>query len=57
MGSQTRIAIPSKGRLRESVLELLAHAGYSRRSFDRMNASAVVENIEFIEFVEESFGS
>ena len=49
MGSQTRIAIPSKGRLRESVLELLAHAGYSRRSFDRMNASAVVENIEFIE--------
>ena len=49
MSSQTRIAIPSKGRLRESVLELLAHAGYSRRSFDRMNASAVVENIEFIE--------
>lgn len=45
----TRIAIPSKGRLRESVLELLAHAGYSRRSFDRMNASAVVEGIEFIE--------
>jgi ATP phosphoribosyltransferase len=45
----TRIAIPSKGRLRESVLELLAHAGYSRRSFDRMNASAIVEGIEFIE--------
>ncbi len=49
MGEQTRIAIPSKGRLRESVLELLAHAGYSRRSFDRMNASAEVESIEFIE--------
>lgn len=47
--SNTRIAIPSKGRLRESVLELLAHAGYSRRSFDRMNASALVEDIEFIE--------
>lgn len=47
--AQTRIAIPSKGRLRESVLELLAHAGYSRRSFDRMNASAMVEHIEFIE--------
>jgi ATP phosphoribosyltransferase len=45
----TRIAIPSKGRLREAVLELLAHAGYSRRSFDRMNASAIVEGIEFIE--------
>lgn len=49
MSEQTRIAIPSKGRLRESVLELLAHAGYSRRSFDRMNASAEVEKIEFIE--------
>ena len=47
--SQLRIAIPSKGRLRESVLDLLSHAGYSRRSFDRMNASAVVEGIEFIE--------
>lgn len=47
--SSTRIAIPSKGRLRESVLDLLAHAGYSRRSFDRMNASAVVEDFEFIE--------
>lgn len=44
-----RIAIPSKGRLRESVLDLLAHAGYSRRSFDRMSASAEVEGIEFIE--------
>ena len=49
MSALTRIAIPSKGRLRESVLELLSHAGYSRRSFDRMNASAVVENFEFIE--------
>ncbi|MGI9605118.1 MAG: ATP phosphoribosyltransferase [Acidimicrobiales bacterium] len=45
----TRIAIPSKGRLRDSVLDLLSHAGYSRRSFDRMNASAMVEDIEFIE--------
>ncbi len=47
--SRPRVAIPSKGRLRDSVLDLLAHAGYSRRAFDRMNASAVVENIEFIE--------
>ncbi len=47
--TNTRVAIPSKGRLRESVLDLLAHAGYSRRSFDRMNASAVVEEFEFIE--------
>ena len=47
--SLPRVAIPSKGRLRDSVLDLLSHAGYSRRAFDRMNASAVVEDIEFIE--------
>lgn len=44
-----RIAIPSKGRLRDSVLDLLSHAGYSHRAFDRMNASAVIDGIEFIE--------
>lgn len=44
-----RIAVPSKGRLRDAVLDLLSHAGYSRRAFDRMNASAIVEGIEFIE--------
>ncbi len=47
--SAARIAVPSKGRLRDSVLDLLSHAGYSRRAFDRMNASAIVEGIEFIE--------
>lgn len=44
----TRIAVPSKGRLRESVLELLADAGY-KVSAARSNASAVVDGIEFIE--------
>ena len=44
-----RIAIPSKGRLRDSVLELLAHAGYSSRAFKHKNASAEINNIEFIE--------
>ena len=44
-----RIAIPSKGRLRESVLELLAHAGYSSRRFANQNASATINDIEFIE--------
>ena len=44
-----RIAIPSKGRLRESVLELLAHAGYSSRRFANKNASATINDIEFIE--------
>lgn len=47
--ASVRIAVPSKGRLRDSVLDLLSHAGYSRRAFDRMNASAIVEDIEFIE--------
>lgn len=31
------------------MLELLSHAGYSRRGFDSMNASAVIDGIEFIE--------
>ena len=44
-----RIAIPSKGRLRESVLELLAHAGYSSSRFKNRNASATINDIEFIE--------
>lgn len=44
-----RIAIPSKGRLRDSVLELLAHAGYSSRAFKHKNASAEINKIEFIE--------
>ncbi len=48
-GATARIAVPSKGRLRDSVLDLLAHAGYSRREFDRMTASAIIEGIEFIE--------
>lgn len=47
--ASVRIAVPSKGRLRDSVLDLLSHAGYSRRAFDRMNASAIIEDIEFIE--------
>ena len=44
----TRIAVPSKGRLRESVLELLSHAGY-KVSAKRTNASAVLDGVEFIE--------
>lgn len=47
--SPARIAVPSRGRLRESVLDLLAHAGYSRRTFDAMNTSAVVDGTEFVE--------
>jgi len=45
----TRIAVPSKGRLRESVINLLSHSGYNLSAFGRSNASAVTEDIEFIE--------
>jgi ATP phosphoribosyltransferase len=45
----TRIAVPSKGRLREQVLELLSHAGYNLAAFRGSNASASIEGIEFIE--------
>lgn len=47
--SSPRIAIPSKGRLRESVMDLLKHAGYSLGAFKGASASAMVEGIEFIE--------
>ena len=42
------VAIPSKGRLRESVLELLRNAGYNVSRLGS-GASGVVEGIEFIE--------
>ena len=45
----TRIAIPSKGRLRDSVLDLLRRAGYGASQIHGSSASAVVGDIEFIE--------
>ncbi len=45
----TSIAVPSKGRLRESVLDVLSRAGYRTSAFRGSNASAVIEDIEFIE--------
>ena len=45
----TSIAVPSKGRLRESVLDLLNRAGYRTAAFRGSNASAEIEGIEFIE--------
>jgi len=46
----TRVAIPSKGRLRDSVIELLKCAGYQLGSLGGgRNASAKAEGIEFIE--------
>jgi ATP phosphoribosyltransferase len=43
----TRVAVPSKGRLRDSVAELLRLAGY-QGAVASTDASAVVEDIEFI---------
>lgn len=43
------IAIPSKGRLREAVLNLLRQAGYNVAKIGGSRASEVVEEIEFIE--------
>jgi len=48
--SPIRVAVPSKGRLRDSVLDLLDHAGYDLRRFGRgSTAAATAEGIEFIE--------
>lgn len=44
-----RIAVPSKGRLRESVLDLLISAGYKVSAFGGSGASTVLDGIEFIE--------
>lgn len=46
--ASVRIAVPSKGRLRESCLDLLSHAGYRVGSFNG-TASANTAGIEFIE--------
>ena len=43
-----RIAVPSKGRLRESCLDLLSHAGYRVGGFAGSAATAT-SGIEFIE--------
>lgn len=44
-----RVAVPSKGRLRDRVFDLLRHAGYNLRQLGTENAALVVEEIEFIE--------
>ncbi len=47
--SVPRVAIPSKGRLREQTLDLLKHAGYSIGKLKGNNASALTQGIQFIE--------
>ncbi len=45
--SRLRVAVPSKGRLRDQTIELLRQAGY--RVSSGLNASNLTEGIEFIE--------
>lgn len=44
-----RVAVPSKGRLRDSVLMLLDHAGFSTSAFRGAGATATIDEIDFIE--------
>lgn len=44
-----RVALPSKGRLREDCVSLLAHAGFPVGAFRGSGAQATVDGIEMIE--------
>ena len=56
-GARPRVAVPSKGRLRDAVLMLLDHAGYATSGFKGSGATAVVEDVEFIEMRPRDAGS
>lgn len=45
----TRVGLPSRGRLRDEVISLLDHAGFSVSAFRGADARATIEGIEFIE--------
>lgn len=45
----TRIALPSRGRLRDGVIALLAHAGYKTSAFRGRGARTTLDGVEFIE--------
>ncbi len=44
-----RVAVPSRGRLRDGVVGLLDHAGFRTSSFRGTGARATVDGLEFIE--------
>lgn len=52
-----RVAVPSKGRLRDSVLLLLDHAGFSTSGFRGAGARATIDDVEFIEMRPRDAGS
>jgi len=45
----TRVAVPSRGRLRDDVMVLLDRAGYSTSKFRGASARVTIDDIEFIE--------
>jgi ATP phosphoribosyltransferase len=45
----TRVALPSRGRLRDGVLSLLDHAGYPTAAFHGAGSRATLGDTEFIE--------
>lgn len=49
MSPVTRVGLPSRGRLRDEVITLLDHAGFSVSMFRGADARATIEGIEFIE--------
>ena len=48
-GSRPRVAVPSKGRLRDECLRLLSHAGFATSMLRGSGSMALVEDIELIE--------
>lgn len=52
-----RVAVPSKGRLRDSVLTLLDHAGYATSGFHGAGATTTADGIELIEMRPRDAGS
>ncbi|HXR22560.1 MAG TPA: hypothetical protein VN786_08400, partial [Acidimicrobiales bacterium] len=44
-----RVAVPSRGRLRDDVMALLDRAGYSTSKFRGASARVTIDDIEFIE--------
>jgi ATP phosphoribosyltransferase len=49
MSEVVRVGLPSRGRLRDEVITLLDHAGFSVSMFRGADARATIEGIEFIE--------
>jgi ATP phosphoribosyltransferase len=55
--STVRVAVPSKGRLRDAVLLLLEHAGYQLPGLSGAGSVAAVDGIEFVEMRPRDAGS